>query len=148
MSRRGYEKQNLPHYGHGAGSLLYQRDDCQHRGTAGDGTERAVARPRPRGSPRVCRALDPQARAQQRRMTTRMKISVRNAWFAGLCISLLLVGCGGDSAASKQTQAKQAEPPLAVTVTPVRAQKVTRSVDFVGTLYANEEVTVSSELDG
>jgi RND family efflux transporter MFP subunit len=81
-------------------------------------------------------------------MTTRMKISVRNAWFAGLCISLLLAGCGGDSAASKQTQAKQAEPPLAVTVTPVRAQKVTRSVDFVGTLYANEEVTVSSELDG
>jgi RND family efflux transporter MFP subunit len=35
-----------------------------------------------------------------------------------------------------------------VTVAPVRTQKVARTVEFVGTLYANEEVTVSSEVDG
>jgi RND family efflux transporter MFP subunit len=64
-----------------------------------------------------------------------------------LLLALAFYGCGGDSAASKQ-QAAKAEPPLAVTVTPVRTQKVTRFVDVVGTLYANEEVTISSELDG
>src|ERR1041384_1006246 len=73
-----------------------------------------------------------------------MKISLHTALLAALA----LYGCGGDSAASKQTQAAKADAPLAVTVTPVRAQKVTRFVEVVGTLYANEEVTVSSELDG
>ena len=77
-----------------------------------------------------------------------MKNPLQNALSAALCAALLLAGCGSDTAASKKSQAQQADPPLAVTVTPVRAQKVTRSVDFVGTLYANEEVTVSSELDG
>ncbi len=63
-------------------------------------------------------------------------------------LAMALASCGGDSAASKQAQAAKADAPLAVTVTPVRTQKVARAVDFVGTLYANEEVTVSSELDG
>ncbi|HTM08792.1 MAG TPA: efflux RND transporter periplasmic adaptor subunit [Verrucomicrobiae bacterium] len=66
---------------------------------------------------------------------------------AALLFALAVAGCGRDTAASKQNQ-PQAEAPLAVTVTPVRTQKVTRTVDFVGTLFANEEVTVSSELDG
>jgi RND family efflux transporter MFP subunit len=65
-----------------------------------------------------------------------------------MLVALAFYGCGGDSAASKQTQAAKTEAPLAVTVTPVRTQKVTRTVEVVGTLYANEEVTVSSELDG
>ncbi len=40
------------------------------------------------------------------------------------------------------------EETLLVTVTPVRTQKVQRTVEFVGTLYPNEEVTVSSEVEG
>jgi membrane fusion protein (multidrug efflux system) len=76
-----------------------------------------------------------------------MGIRVANALLAALFSALALSGCGRDTAASKN-QAPLAEAPLAVTVTPVRAQKVARSVDFVGTLFANEEVTVSSELDG
>lgn len=72
-------------------------------------------------------------------------------------ISLLLVagalitalyGCGRNSSAAKANR-QQAQPSvLPVTVTPVRAQKVQRTVEFVGTLYANEEVAVSSELEG
>lgn len=77
-----------------------------------------------------------------------MKATFAYALCAVLVSALALSACGGDTAASKQTQAPKAEAPLAVTVTPVRTQKVTRSVDFVGTLFANEEVTVSSELDG
>jgi RND family efflux transporter MFP subunit len=77
-----------------------------------------------------------------------MKSRLSYALCAALVSALAVSGCGGDTAASKQTQAPKAEAPLAVTVTPVRTQKVTRSVDFVGTLFANEEVTVSSELDG
>jgi len=57
--------------------------------------------------------------------------------------------CGCDrSSASKETKAQKTEAPVPVTVTPVRAQKVARTLEFVGTLYANEEVTVSSEVDG
>jgi membrane fusion protein (multidrug efflux system) len=57
--------------------------------------------------------------------------------------------CGCDrSSASKETKAQKAEAPVPVTVTPVRTQKVARTLEFVGTLYANEEVTVSSEVDG
>jgi RND family efflux transporter MFP subunit len=77
-----------------------------------------------------------------------MKSRLSYALCAALVSALAVSACGGDTAASKQTQAPKAEAPLAVTVTPVRTQKVTRSVDFVGTLFANEEVTVSSELDG
>ncbi|HEY1265905.1 MAG TPA: efflux RND transporter periplasmic adaptor subunit [Candidatus Binatia bacterium] len=76
---------------------------------------------------------------------------MKTACHTGLCallFALAVYGCGGDSAASKQTQAAKTEAPLAVTVTPVRTQKVTRFVEIVGTLYANEEVTISSELDG
>ena len=59
-----------------------------------------------------------------------------------------LYGCGRNSSAAKADR-KQARPSaLPVTVTPVRAQKVQRTVEFVGTLYANEEVAVSTELEG
>jgi membrane fusion protein (multidrug efflux system) len=69
-----------------------------------------------------------------------------------LVIALFLAAlplCGCDrSSASKETKVQKAEAPVPVTVTPVRAQKVARTLEFVGTLYANEEVTVSSEVDG
>jgi RND family efflux transporter MFP subunit len=63
-------------------------------------------------------------------------------------LSFALSGCGRNSSAAK-AERKQAQPSaLPVTVTPVRAQKVQRTAEFVGTLYANEEVAVSSELEG
>jgi RND family efflux transporter MFP subunit len=63
-------------------------------------------------------------------------------------LALSLCGCDRSSSASKETKAQKTEAPVPVTVTPVRAQNVARTLEFVGTLYANEEVTVSSELDG
>ena len=66
---------------------------------------------------------------------------------AGL-LSTLLYGCGRGPSAAKADR-KQAQPSVVpVTVTPVRTQKVQRTVEFVGTLYANEEVAVSSEIEG
>lgn len=41
-----------------------------------------------------------------------------------------------------------ASAPLPVAVVPVQVRSVRRTLDFVGTLYANEEVTVSSEVEG
>ena len=70
----------------------------------------------------------------------------------GLVLAILLAilpyGCNRGTAASKDKKTESTEAPLPVTVTPVRAQKVPRTVEFVGTLYANEEVTVSTEVDG
>ncbi len=60
----------------------------------------------------------------------------------------LLSGCERNGSAAKAQKGEPKEAPLPVTVTPVRAQKVQRTVEFVGTLHANEEVTVSSEVDG
>jgi RND family efflux transporter MFP subunit len=67
-----------------------------------------------------------------------------------LAVFVAAVSQGGcnRSSVSKETKPPKAEAPVPVTVTPVRAQKVARSVEFVGTLYANEEVTVSAEVDG
>jgi membrane fusion protein (multidrug efflux system) len=73
-----------------------------------------------------------------------MRRSLATALFLA---ALALCGCDRSSA-SKETKAQKAEAPVPVTVTPVRAQKVARTLEFVGTLYANEEVTVSSEVDG
>jgi membrane fusion protein (multidrug efflux system) len=65
-----------------------------------------------------------------------------------LILALPLYGCNPDSSASKEIKPQKTETAVPVTVTPVRAQKVARTVEFVGTLYANEEVTVSSEVEG
>ena len=64
-----------------------------------------------------------------------------------LLLAILLYGCDRNSS-SKESKPQKAEAPVPVTVTPVRMQSVARTVDVVGTLYANEEVTVSSEVDG
>lgn len=70
------------------------------------------------------------------------------AFVAMLLAAFPLFGCDRNTSASKASTPPKAEAPLAVTVTPVRAQKVSRTIEFVGTLYANEEVTVSVEVDG
>ncbi len=76
-----------------------------------------------------------------------MRRALETTLVAALLVAAPLAGCNRDTAPSKANAAK-AEAPLAVTVAPVRAQKVARTVEFVGTLYANEEVTVSVEVDG
>ena len=71
----------------------------------------------------------------------------RSLYFVILLLAIALYGCDRSSS-SKETKPQKAEAPVPVTVTPVRAQKVARTLEFVGTLYANEEVTVSAEVDG
>src|SRR3970282_545051 len=62
--------------------------------------------------------------------------------------ALFVSGCDRGPSAAKADR-KQAQPNVVpVTVTPVRTQKVQRTVEFVGTLYANEEVAVSREIEG
>ena len=58
-----------------------------------------------------------------------------------------LAGCGGDTSAAKGAKTAQ-NAPLPVTVTPVRTQQVQRTVELVGTLEANHQVTVAAEIDG
>lgn len=58
-----------------------------------------------------------------------------------------LAGCGGDTSAAKAAKTAQSVP-LPVTVAPVRTQQVQRTVELVGTLEANHQVTVAAEIDG
>lgn len=63
-------------------------------------------------------------------------------------LAALLHGCERNTSAAKVQKRSGEQGALPVTVTPVRTQKVQRVVEWVGTLYANEEITVSSELEG
>ena len=63
-------------------------------------------------------------------------------------LTAFLHGCERNSSAARVGKPPAEQSPLPVTVTPVRTQKVQRTVEFVGTLYPNEEVAVSSELEG
>lgn len=49
---------------------------------------------------------------------------------------------------SPASSGASASAPLPVTIAPVQVRSVRRILDFVGTLYANDEVTVSSEIEG
>lgn len=68
----------------------------------------------------------------------------------GLLCLTLLGSCGGNSSAAKDEggTSQVQEAPLPVTVVPVRTQEVQRTIDFVGTLHANEEVSIASEVEG
>lgn len=67
----------------------------------------------------------------------------------GACLLLIaLYGCDRGTSAAKPEKAQSAGSPVPVTVTPVRTQKVQRTVELVGTLYANEEVTVAALVEG
>jgi len=63
-------------------------------------------------------------------------------------LAALPYGCERRTPAAKAEKNADKEGPLPVTVTPVRTQTVQRTVELVGTLHANEEVTVSSEVEG
>lgn len=71
-------------------------------------------------------------------------VAVLGLWFW----SSLMFGCGGDPSAAKSGTQTAQPAPLPVTVTPVRAQKVQRKIEFVGTLDANDQVAVSAEVEG
>ena len=60
----------------------------------------------------------------------------------------LFFGCERGAPAGKAEPKRAQQALLPVAVTPARVQSVARAVEFVGTLHANEEVTVSSEVDG
>jgi len=62
--------------------------------------------------------------------------------------ALFLHGCERNTSAAKVQKRSEEQGALPVTVTPVRTQKVQRAVEFVGTLHASEEITVSSEVEG
>ncbi len=64
----------------------------------------------------------------------------------GLCAALIS-GCGGDTSAAKAAKTAQGAL-LPVTVTPVRTQLVQRTIELIGTLEANHQVTVGAEIDG
>lgn len=72
-----------------------------------------------------------------------------------LTVSLIVLGaagagCGGPATGAEAAEAKLAEPKavVPVTVAPVVVQPSARHVNFVGTLYGNEEVTLSSQIEG
>ena len=68
--------------------------------------------------------------------------------FISCLVATLLSGCERNTSAAKAEKKEAQEAALPVTVAPVRTQRVQRTVEFVGTLHANEEVTVSSEVEG
>lgn len=76
-----------------------------------------------------------------------MKTLLRHFLISYLAVTLLN-GCERNTSAGKAGKKDSQEAALPVTVTPVRTQKVERTVEFIGTLHAGEEVTVSSEVEG
>ena len=68
---------------------------------------------------------------------------------ARLCMALALAGCAkpGDSQVLA-TATAPAEEALQITVAPVALRPTQRLLKFVGTLFGNEEVTLSSQVDG
>lgn len=64
---------------------------------------------------------------------------------AAAIIVVVFIGCSKGSASRDRTRE---EPPLQVTVEAVRQDAVQRAVEVVGTLAAEDEVTISSQTDG
>jgi RND family efflux transporter MFP subunit len=93
------------------------------------------------------RPLDGSLRRRPRNQESNglLVLTMKNPMILIAClVTALLAGCDRKTAAKVQTK----EAALAVTVVPVRTQQVQRTVEFVATLDANDQVTVSSEIDG
>src|SRR5436309_1555490 len=75
--------------------------------------------------------------------------SVRQKLFAGLVLSALLTlpACS-NSVADKRAGAAAVENRLQVRAVPVKVDELRRNVESIGSLFALEEVTVSSEVEG
>src|SRR5215471_20904075 len=72
------------------------------------------------------------------------KLLAAGAVFSAL---LILPACG-NSVADKKADAPSTEHRLQVRAVPVKVDEIHRNVESVGSLFALEEVTVSSEVDG
>lgn len=69
--------------------------------------------------------------------------------FIVVCIAslALLTGCDGSAEANRQDESSEPQP-VAVTLAPTRIQSVQRSVSVVGTLYGDEETSISAKVAG
>ena len=68
---------------------------------------------------------------------------------AGVVLSVLtLPACSSNSVAGKRADSAVTEERLQVRAVPVKSEELRRNVESVGSLFAFEEVTVSSEVDG
>src|SRR5437899_9307851 len=64
-----------------------------------------------------------------------------------LCALLILPSCG-NSVASKRPDSAARDERIQVRAVPIKATELRRNVESVGSLFALEEVTVSSEVEG
>ncbi|MGD9763349.1 MAG: efflux RND transporter periplasmic adaptor subunit [Candidatus Binatia bacterium] len=75
----------------------------------------------------------------------------RPRWAVSLVAAVALAGCAGPSGSQTAPPAaaeRASEGALPVTVIPVQARPTKRLLKFVGTLFGNEEVTLSSQVEG
>lgn len=78
----------------------------------------------------------------------RIRLAVLAASVLGFILPLVCTACS-KGASGKQVDSASAVPaPLAVRVVQVQLRQIQRNVESVGSLFAYEEVTVSSEVDG
>src|SRR5688572_30154686 len=97
-------------------------------------------------------------RSTGRRTTRRSRLRGRVALalvMIGAAISGGIAGCSGDDEGGKGAGGKGAQqqqqyqgPPVVVTVTTAAVKPVQRSVEVVGTLHGDEDVTVSNKVSG
>jgi membrane fusion protein (multidrug efflux system) len=79
---------------------------------------------------------------------------IRRNWLVVLAaVALLPQGCnrsatGAEASAAEAKVVTETKPVIPVNVAPVVVQPSARLVNFVGTLYGNEEVTLSSQVEG
>src|SRR5688500_19683420 len=67
------------------------------------------------------------------------------AVLAAIIVAGIVAGCSDDSSKAKPAEAGEA---VTVVVVPARSDAVQRSVDVVGTLYGQEDVTISNKVPG
>ncbi|MBI2361109.1 MAG: efflux RND transporter periplasmic adaptor subunit [Deltaproteobacteria bacterium] len=73
----------------------------------------------------------------------------QKVFFLTCCLLVaFLYGCDRGTSAAKPEQGQLEGSSVPVAVTPVRTQRVQRTVELVGTLHANEEVTVGALVEG
>jgi len=76
-------------------------------------------------------------------------MKVRRLWAVVALVTAAAAGCGRSSAPQNEAVAAEAKQVVVpVTVARVRVQPSARLVNFVGTLYGNQEVTLASQVEG
>jgi RND family efflux transporter MFP subunit len=65
-----------------------------------------------------------------------------------LCLLLFIPACSTSNSETAHTQAATAPPPISVETAKVETRELQRSVEAVGTLDPNEEVTISNQVEG